>query len=86
MTHTPDELARRAILLLEDPAILEAVNRMRLRYTADWENSKPEDATTRERAYASLRALTDLIATLRSLVDGPKVDAFNSRKQGEPSP
>lgn len=76
-----NELAQRAAGLLEDPAMLTAFAKLKERYTLAWENSGPQDISAREQAHASLRALKDLQAQLRSLADAPKVKAFNTGKR-----
>ena len=79
---TTHELAQRAALLLEDPAMKEAFRILYERNLSTWKNSKPEDSEARERAFYTHRALADIEAQLRSLVDAPKVKAFNKRGQG----
>lgn len=73
------ETAEHAKAILEDQATQEAFRILRVRHTNAWINTKPDQTAEREQAWHAFRAVLDLEASLKSLEQAPKVQAFNAR-------
>lgn len=76
---TPEEKARKAQLLKDDPFFAEVLEAVRQQYLSNFETSQPADTVKREGAYAGLRALEDIRARINTFINDPKVRAHNSR-------
>lgn len=75
----PNEIARKAQEMRDDPVVQHIFEYLEGRYTAEWRNSQPGDTQKRETAYAGMRALEDFKVKLGSLANAPKVEAHNNR-------
>lgn len=73
--------AHEAEMLLANPALQDAFERLEEEYTAAWKNSAPHRSDEREVAYFRLQALEQLRNDLESVSKGGKVSEFNNRKK-----
>lgn len=76
---TPEETARKAQALVNDPLVAEIFSTLEGRYIHQWRNTPPEDVQKREAAHAAIRALDDFRSRLKALATAPKVEAHNNR-------
>lgn len=76
---TPEETARKAQALVNDPLVAEIFATLEGRYIHQWRNTPPEDVQKREAAHAAIRALDDFRSRLKALATAPKVEAHNNR-------
>lgn len=76
---TPEETARKAQALVNDPLVAEIFATLEGRYIHTWRNTPPEDVQKREAAHAAIRALDDFRSRLKALATAPKVEAYNNR-------
>ncbi|NNM74758.1 hypothetical protein [Enterovirga aerilata] len=74
--------AHAAKVLIDNPTLRAAFERLYKDYIAAWTTSSPEDVEKREIAYFRLRALADLEADLEAVANGGKIAAFNNRRTG----
>jgi len=79
MSINPEDAAKRARQLLDDPVVQDVFARLEARYVQNWKNTPPEAPQKREVFYAAVKALEDVKQTLNSLVNAPKVTQFNNR-------
>lgn len=63
---TPDERARAAKRLADDPLFEEALKYLRETAVMQWSGTSPEDETTRTEAYFQQRAVTEVRQLVRS--------------------
>lgn len=81
---TPEELARKAQQLLDDPLVQQIFAQLDDRYVDDFRKSLPADTAKRETAHARLMALKDVRSALAAFVTDAKIRAHNSGlKNGE---
>lgn len=76
---TPDETARKAQSLVNDPLVAEIFASLEGRYITEWRHTPPADVQKREAAHAAIRALDDFRSRLKALATAPKVEAHNNR-------
>lgn len=76
---TPEETARKAQALVNDPLVAEIFTTLEGRHIHQWRNTPPEDVQKREAAHAAIRALDDFRSRLKALATAPKVEAHNNR-------
>lgn len=56
------------------------IETLRAKYLNSWENTRPDDVTSREQAYRMIQAVEALKNEISSLANDPAVRAFNGRR------
>ena len=80
---TPEEKARKAEAMINDPLVAEIFATLEGRYIHTWRNTPAKDMQEREAAHAAIRALDDFRSRLKALASAPKVEAHNNRNAGK---
>lgn len=76
---------KRAELLLNDPLLVEILEKIEKTWTLKWRGSKVEDTAVREQAFLMLANLEEFKRELRSVLDSGKMaEATLIRRRGRP--
>lgn len=67
--------------LLKDPAFKAACEKVEEKYTDQWRNSAMDEHVSREAAYGRLRALVDMLRTLREFWETGEAEIMKAAKK-----